>query len=211
MKKTLALVAMCFSLYQVQAQTNFNNQKRVTVEPGVRAGLNLSNFTNWRGTEVRPDFYVGGMVSINLFKFYTLQPEINYSRQGAKYDFQAVGNFPELGNPQEDLEVQYLSFGLMNKFNIAQGFHVIVGPSVDFKVGDNFSNQWWGGDVADIDFALHGGIGYTLDMGLTVEARYKMGLVDIFGYEDWADDDYNGNYDDIILNSVIQLGLNYSF
>lgn len=210
MKRVVALFILCFSLQQAQAQ--FDGNRRVTAQPGVRAGLNLANFTNWQGTEVRPDFYVGGMVSINFFKFYSLQPEINYSRQGAKYDYHQHTLLPPSGSSeQNDLEVQYLSFALMNKFYIVDEFHAIIGPSVDFKIGDNFSNQWFGGSVSDIDFALQGGLGYTLDFGLTVEARYKMGLVDIFGYENWLNSNENNIQNDIILNSVVQLGLSYSF
>lgn len=205
MKRLFVLLCCSFAVYTAQAQ--------VSVQPGVRAGLNLTNLANMEGAEARPDFYVGGMVSLNLLKFYTLQPEISYSRQGAKYEFNGpIPAFPGYQQPEENLEIQYLSISLMNKFNIVKGFHAVVGPSVDFKVGDNFSEDWYGTDIADIDFALHGGLGYTLGMGLTVEARYKMGLIDIFGYDSWDDNAENtDNYEDIVLNSVLQLGLSYSF
>ncbi len=209
MKRVVALFILCFSLQQAQAQ--FDGNRRVNVYPGLRAGLNLANFTNWQQTDVRPDFYIGGMVSIDLAKFYTLQPEINYTRQGAEYRPGSNINFPGNQNMSRDLEVQYLSFALMNKFYIVDEFHAIIGPSIDFKIGDNLSNEWIGDSISDIDFALQGGLGYTLDFGLTIEARYKMGLIDIFGYQSWLDNNGNNIQNDVILNSVLQLGLCYSF
>jgi hypothetical protein len=208
MKKTIATVALLVIAFAVQAQ--------VTVKPGIRAGLNLSTFTN-SDFDRKADFYVGGMVSVKLASFYTLQPEINYSRQGAKgVTFNDDINFDPIVSPYSyrdyDYEISYISLGLMNKFTFLDGLHAIVGPTLDFKVDDNFPSYY--DDPVDVDVALNGGIGYTFPMGLTVEARYKLGLVDIFGYyeeDDYYDEDNNGNYDDVILNSVIQLGVSYSF
>ena len=210
MKKLITGLFLCFMAWQANAQ--------VEIKPGVRAGLNLSTFTN-SDFDRKADFYVGGLVAIKLAKFYTLQPELTYSRQGAKGkaftgDF---NNFdPVVINPMTyedyDYEISYISLGIMNKFNIISGFHATVGPTIDVKVSDNFPTFY--DDPIEFDLALNGGIGYTLPMGPTIEARYKLGLIDIFGNyddDDYYDDDNNGNYDDVILNSVIQLGVSYTF
>lgn len=209
MKKIISGLFLCFMAFQAQAQ--------VEVKPGVRAGLNLSTFTN-SDFDRKADFYVGGLVSIKLAKFYTLQPELTYSRQGAKgktFNDNIINFDPVL--PRDtyysdyDYELSYISLGIMNKFNIVQGFHAIVGPTLDFKVSDNFPAIY--DDPIDFDLSLNGGIGYTLPIGLTIEARYKMGLIDIFG--DYSDDDYydddSNDFNDVILNSVFQLGLSYTF
>lgn len=211
MKKSILLFVCCFVGIAAFAQ--------VTVKPGVRAGLNLANFTN-TDFDTKADFYVGGLVAIKLAKFYTLQPELTYSRQGAKgqyYEYNDFNNFdPIVQNTyiirDRDYSLQYVSLAVMNRFDIVQGFHGIVGPTLDFRVGDNFPDEL-GRELADVDFALNGGFGYTLPMGLTVEARYKLGLVDIFGYN-FEDDYYNESsedYDDIYLNSVFQIGVSYTF
>lgn len=209
MKKIISGLFLCFVTFQLQAQ--------VEVKPGVRAGLNLSTFTN-SDFDRKADFYLGGLVSIKLAKFYTLQPELTYSRQGAKgktfndstIDFDPVLT-PNVYYRDYDYELNYISLGIMNKFNIVQGFHAIVGPTLDFKVSDNFPAIY--DDPIDFDLTLNGGIGYTLPIGLTIEARYKMGLIDIFG--DYSDDDYydddSNDFNDVILNSVFQLGLSYTF
>lgn len=212
MKRTITLLFVCFSIFSAAAQ--------VTFKPGARAGLNLSNFTN-TDFDTKTDFYVGGFLAINFTKYYTLQPELTYSRQGAKSgnnDYSTA--LPDVNDPafrppgEKDFSVQYLSLAAMNKFYFGGGgFHAAVGPSLDFKVGDNFSGV--NEDLVGVDLAFNAGLGYTLPMGLTIEARYKIGLVDIFGnnvdynYDYYYDD--NGNIDDVVLNSVIQLGVAYTF
>ncbi|MFC6097579.1 porin family protein [Flavobacterium qiangtangense] len=207
-KLIIATLFLCFGIAKTNAQ--------VTVKPGVKAGLNLSSLTNSEA-DSRTDFYAGGFVDIKLASFYTLSPEIIYSRQGA-----TVNNyFDELyfPNPDDpafrsrsfDLELQYVSIGVMNKFRIVEGFHAMVGPSFDFKVGDNLDND----DLIDFDLAILGGLGYTFPIGLTVEARFKQGLADIFGdnysYNYDYDDNYNDNLDHIKLNQVLQFGVSYAF
>ncbi|RZJ66430.1 MAG: PorT family protein, partial [Flavobacterium sp.] len=132
---------------------------------------------------------------------------------GEAYYYTGDGLLPSY-SVEQDYSIQYLSLGIMNKFDIVQGFHAVVGPTLDFKVGDNFPD--FDDELLPLDITLMGGLGYTFPMGLTIEARYKIGLVDIFGnnYSTYDDDNYNdsdGNYNDVILNNVIQLGLAYSF
>lgn len=190
-----------------------NASAQVTVKPGVRAGLNLATLTN-ANAEMRPDFYVGGFAAIKLASFYTLQPELTYTRQGANSANMYYSDFdPTVFDYQKDYELQYVSLAVMNKFTFAESFYAIVGPSLDFKVGDNF-DEFEEDDDIGLDVTLAGGIGYTLPMGLSIEARYKIGMIDIFGDiydEDFYDENDNGNYDEIRLNSVIQLGVTYTF
>lgn len=196
--KRITLLFICFFALQATAQ--------VTVKPGVRAGLNLATFTN-RNFDTRADFYVGGFVAVKLASFYTLQPELTYSRQGATanpYIFTGI-TYEDIMK-EEKFSLQYLSLGIMNKFTFGSGFHGLVGPTLDFKVGDNFP-EFVSDDLTDLDLGFMSGVGYTLPMGLTIEARYKAGLLDIFGHS--TDEDYEG--EDLILNSVFQLGLAYTF
>lgn len=210
MKKVIMAAICCFSFATSQAQ--------VTVKPGVRAGLNLSTLTNL-DADSRADFYVGGQVSIQFTKFYTLQPELTYSRQGAKVDgyFDDFNNFdpndPAFRSRSFDFELQYISLAVANKFRIVDGFHALVGPSLDFKVGDNFGND---NDLIGFDLGIFGGLGYTFPNGFGVEARFKQGLVDIFGDNynyGYNDDDgyYNDAIDNVKLNQVFQIGATYSF
>ena len=128
MKKVIMATLCCIGFATSQAQ--------VTVKPGVRAGLNVSSLTN-SNADSKADFYVGGQVGIQFSKFYTLQPELTYSRQGAtidgyeEYDI-ALPSPNNRVNRDYDVELQYISLAVANKFKIIDGFHALVGPSLDF-------------------------------------------------------------------------------
>lgn len=181
------------------------SQAQVSVSPGIRGGLNLSNLTNFGSSDIKPDFYVGGSVAVKFNKYFTLQPELTYSRQGAKSREFLIGGY---GYNDVNYDLNYLTIGAVGKFHFGgNGFHVLAGPSVDIKIDDNFPNYETSPIGADIAFV--GGIGYSLPNGLTFEARFKHGLIDIYGYDNMNNNDYY--YDDIVLNYAFQFGISYTF
>ncbi|WP_166921472.1 porin family protein [Flavobacterium poyangense] len=188
--------------------TAITSQAQVKVSPGLRGGLNLATLTNISDSSLKSDFYVGGLVAIKFNKFFTLQPELTYSRQGSEGRYFTYQN--PLGTPVK-YELNYLSLGAVAKFHFnGGGFHILAGPSADFKTSDNFEK--YGFDPIDLDLSIVGGVGYTLPNGLTFEARIKQGIVDIYGYDNFDyDNNDNYRYDDAILNQVFQIGVSYTF
>lgn len=174
---------------------------QITIRPGVRAGANFSNLTNTE-YDTKTDAYIGAFAAVKFVHFYTLQPEINYSRQGAKSKFSGF----------DDIEIQYVGITLANKFSPFKdiGIHAILGPSINIKVGDNTR-----GDIEAFDFLFFGGIGYDFPFGLGIEARYNIGIIDVLGNtfdfnDEYYDDEYN-YFDDGVINTVFQVGLTYKF
>jgi hypothetical protein len=196
MRKSIFIVILCLvGISEMNAQ--------VTFTPGIRGGLNLSNITQTYG-DFAPDFYVGAFGAVNFTKRYTLQTEINYSRQGADnvkvdyYDY-FYGNNVE---GRQNVEINYLSLSMMNKFFIVNGFHIMVGPTLDFVLSDNLIYSY-----SDVDLGVNAGLGYRFPNGISVEARFKKGIVDVLdsGY-------YTGNsyfWGDWNTNNVLQLGVSY--
>jgi hypothetical protein len=96
----------------------------------------------------------------------------------------------------------------MFKYNVASGFNVQAGPQVGFLVADKYEaggnsgdlSDTWGVDMNGIDFGLNLGLGYDLENGLGVDARYDIGMSQITK-EDNADS----------KNSVIQVAVSYTF
>jgi hypothetical protein len=188
MKKSILLLAML-----VVSSTTFS---QVTFKPGARAGINLANVSETEG-DTKTDFYIGGLLEMQFSSFYALQPEVVYSRQGAKSKFSGV----------DDLELQYVGLSIANKFSPFKdiGLHFIVGPGIDIKVGDNVDYL----ETAAVDFVFFGGIGYELPFGLSVEARFKQGILDVDdGFTEFGG---NGYADDNNLNGVFQIGVAYKF
>ncbi|WDF59824.1 porin family protein [Flavobacterium sp. KACC 22758] len=196
--KKITLIAFVLFIGLVKSQA------QVKVSPGLRGGLNVSTLTNIDDNRSKTDFYVGGLVNIKFNKYFSLQPELTYSRQGDEgreyfgngYNYRYV-----------NYELNYLTVGAVAKFNIGgKGFHILGGPSLDFKIDDNYINS----SPENFDLAIVGGVGYTLPNGLTFEARIKQGLIDIYGYDGINNDD-NYYYNDVILNQVFQIGISYTF
>jgi len=181
-------------------------QKRVS--PGIRAGVNVTTLSNIHA-DFKADFYAGGILSLNLAQRYTLQPELTYTRQGAN---NVVFVDEDTGEPnkEENVTIQYLSLGVINKFYFVEGFHGLVGPSLDVKIGKNFPRiDFEDDDYGGVDLGIALGLGYTSPFGLTVEGRFKTGLLDAFN-----NDYFLGIFDDpddVSLNRVFQVGLSYSF
>jgi len=180
------------------------SRAQMKVSPGIRGGLNLSTLTNINNNSMKSDYYIGGLVEMKFNKYFTLQPELTYSRQGANSEEYMLGS----NNEDRKYELNYVTLGAVAKFNFGgQGFHVLAGPSLDIKTDDNFGR--YGYNPIGTDLAFVGGIGYSLPNGLTFEARFKQGLIDIYGYDDIDYDDYY--YEQIILNQVFQFGISYTF
>ncbi|MCG2610954.1 PorT family protein [Flavobacterium sp. SM15] len=198
MKKSIIVALFCFfGLTQINAQ--------VTFRPGVKAGLNFSHFTKGdnynsydpygnysnqsrRNFDTKTDFYIGLYGALKLSRFYTLQPEINYSRQGASYDY-VVNNQART----QKLDVSYLSLGIANKFTFDK-FNFHVGPTIDFVVEDNFDPD------SEVDLAFFLGAGYNFTKNFGIEARIKKGIVPVLDFSD-------SNH----TNVVIQTGITYTF
>ena len=191
----IAFVFLFIGLVTAQAQ--------VKVSPGIRGGLNVSNLTNF-DSDPKSDFYAGGFVAIKFNKYFTLQPEITYTRQGAEVrEFEIDGP----GSRTSNYNLNYISLGAVAKFHFGGGgFHILGGPTLDIKTDDNFPAYDY--NPVGTDVSIVGGVGYSLPNGLSFEARFKQGLIDIYGYEG-IDEDYY--YDDIILNTVFQIGISYTF
>jgi len=180
---------------------------QVRVSPGIRGGLNVSSFTNFGDSDPKTDFYVGGFVAIRFNKYFTLQPELTYTRQGAEVREYEINGY---GSRSTNYDLNYLSLGAVGKFHIGgKGFHILAGPSLDIKTDDNFPAYDY--NPVGVDLALVAGVGYSLPNGLTFEARFKQGMIDIYGYDGLDNGNNNYYYDDIILNQVFQIGISYTF
>ena len=179
---------------------------QVTFNPGIRAGANFSHFTNqedyayyWADNSYYPeanvnmdfktktDFYIGLFGNIRFAKFYALQPEINYSRQGTKLETN-VNNWDG-----RMLTASYVGVQLVNKFYFNK-FNIHFGPTLEFLVEEkNFEAD------NEIDLGITAGLGFDITKNFGVEARVKKGFVPVYYF--------NANHSNI----TFQAGVYYMF
>lgn len=196
MKKIISLFTLIISGFSL-AQVTFN--------PGIRAGANFSHFTNkaqWysymdfdysNSTEAdmnfknKTDFYIGLFGNIRFAKFYALQPEINYSRQGTKLDTN-INNWHG-----QTITASYIGFQIVNKFYFNK-FNIHVGPTMDFLVEQkNFEA------TNEVDLGITAGIGVDITNNFGIEARVKKGFIPVYTF-------YNDH-----SNVTFQAGVYYTF
>jgi hypothetical protein len=167
---------------------------------GVKGGVNLSKLTNQGSSN--PDWRVGfnlGLLShIHLTPAFSLQPEVMYSSQGAKYD---IGNSSDY-----KLKLNYIDIPVLLQYNFDNGFRLQGGPQIGFlidvsdKLGNAEPNLVSKDDYKTIDISLPLGLSYLGYSGFGVDARYNLGLTNVV----------EGSTTNI-RNSVFQLGVFYLF
>jgi hypothetical protein len=167
---------------------------------GIKAGPNFSKLdgTSSIGAtyENRTGWHGGAFVLIKVGKV-GIQPELIYSKQGATIKVN-----------QQDLEANYsyINVPVIVKLYTVAGINLQVGPQFGFVANaerDELAGTTPGNAEdklkgSDISLAL--GAGWDLPFGLTIDARYNLGLTKI--------DDSDSEYRDV-KNQVIQVSVGY--
>jgi len=181
-------------------------QSQITFKPGVRLGLNLADISNLN-TKKSTNYYVGASFAVGFSKKYTLQPELTYSKQGAILLEADSGIY--INDNSLEIEVDFISFTINNKFNINKNIHLLFGPFLDFRTNHNFDhfNSSFSFLIPDTDYGFIGGIGYNILNNFSVELRYKQGLYDIIKQINRDGERPKSNN----KTQTIQLGLTYKF
>ena len=164
---------------------------------GIKGGLNLSTLTN-QDNGWRTGFHAGLLSHIHVTPAFSLQPEVVYSSQGAKYELSSGSDL--------NLKLNYVNIPVLLQYNFDNGFRLQGGPQVGFltgvadKVGDEEINSVSSDDFNSVDFSIPLGLSYLSQSGFGVDARYNLGVTDVIK---------NSSAD--VRNSVFQFGLFYLF
>ncbi len=165
-----------------------------TYQLGVKGGLNFSNYTGKNfDANTLIGFHVGGLINFKIGEVFSIQPEVMFSSQGAKYK----------GATQEsNLKVSYVTVPVMAKLKFGS-IYVEAGPQVNFKTSEdvNVPNQSINKFAKGLDLSLDAGIGYHSKSGFGIGARYVAGISKV------GDFNSNSNVNANIKNSVLQVSL----
>ena len=163
---------------------------------GVKAGLNVSKLTG-SGYDWRAGLNAGLLAHIHVTPAFSLQPEVLYSSQGAKYNN---------GNQEVTRKLNYVNVPVLLQYNFDNGFRLQGGPQLGFllaakdKVGDLNTNFVDTDDFNSIDFSVPVGVSYLSRTGFGIDARYNIGVTNVI-------EGSTAN----VRNSVFQFGVFYLF
>lgn len=166
---------------------------------GIKAGFNINDISDDaapNNTATRVGFHGGLLVHIHATRNLAIQPELVYSSQGAKYT---------LNNFNGDVETGYLNIPVLLQYMARNGFRLQTGPQLgillDGKIErNNGSTTNLKPIMNEADFSWAFGVGYLSRTGLGVDARFNLGITDVFE---------QGGRDS--QNRVWQIGLFYQF
>lgn len=156
---------------------SFTTQAQI-LKLGVKGGINYANQngttimvnnTNYK-TEAVTNYHIGFLAEVQLGERFSIQPEVLYSTQGAKYD--AMGTINDFTN-----DVGYINIPVMAKINLNNTFSLDFGPQASFLM--NKKKNVSINDQKNIDFGAGAGLSIHITKSLFLQGRYVVGLTEI--------------------------------
>lgn len=178
---------------------------QVQVAVGLKGGLNLSKVDIKAGAsniDNRTGFHGGAFALFKVTKI-GIQPEILFSKQGSTFQFD--------GNDYE-ANFDYINVPIIVKLYLAAGLNLQLGPQFAFtstsEIVETVNGVNSTQDAKKLfdkksDMAVAVGAGWDLPFGLTIDARYNIGLSDV------EFKPANANEPISFKNQVIQVSLGY--
>lgn len=197
MKKSVLIV--CVAVLTMISTVAFS---QVQVALGIKAGPNFAKIntdaTAGENYKSRTGFHGGAFLLVKATKI-GVQPEVIFSQQGSKVS---------VNSEDFDANFSYLNIPIILKLYTVAGINIQAGPQFGFvtsaetPIRDEFNNV----TVVDVkdqmkksDITAALGLGWDLPFGLTIDARYNLGLSKVFK-DDAAPE---------AKNQVIQLSVGY--
>lgn len=169
-----------------------------TFQPGIKAGVNISNFTGGDFNTVEHKalvgFHGGGLLRFK-FDHFVIQPEVVFSSQGSKIKDSSF---------EANYKISYVNIPVLLQYESDGGFYVEAGPQFGFKVSEDIPNSNIDNFAKSTDLSIALGLGYISKIGLGIGGRYNVGVsrVGDFDASDISPDFKNG---------VIQISLFWVF
>ncbi len=172
-KFIIALLASVAFMNQAHAQAQ--------VSLGIKGGLNFAkldvNQSLANNYENRTGYHAGAFMLFKLTKI-GIQPEVIFSRQGSKY---------QLNSQNLEANFDYINIPILFKLYTVAGINLQIGPQFGF-LSKAQAQQVINGAVTTTDVkslyknsdtSIAMGVGWDLPLGITLDARYNLGIKDI--------------------------------
>ena len=144
---------------------------------GVKGGLNFANLdvADPVATYDNRTGWHGGAFVLAKFGKVGIQPEVLLSQQGSKVQYSTNQSFTS--------NFDYVNIPVMVKLYTVAGLNLQVGPQFGFLTNDPQVLDPNGEPISvafkNSDLSLGLGVGWDLPLGLSIDARYNLGLSEI--------------------------------
>jgi len=176
MKKAFALIAAAIVCMSASAQVQF----------GAKVGFDLTNY--W-GENVehgmKPSYQAGLVMEYKFNPNFAIAPEVVFASQGGKFKVVDMSLFGIDISKKVTFNTNYINVPVMFKYYATPEFSVDFGPQVGFNVYSKYTVEGLKAiDIKDgtkaVDFGLGLGGTFNLTDNAFVQARYTMGLTNVF-------------------------------
>lgn len=196
MKRITLLLVTVFTFGFVNAQ----DKKEMSF--GVKGGLNVASISNIDEDGVNKDpligFHIGFLGEFMISDQFAIQPELLYSTQGVKANFDGE---------KADFKLDYINIPVMAKYYVADAFSLELGPQIGFLVSADAEAGGVSVDIKDelksVDVSLGFGASYIFAEKFMLGARYNLGLTQVQEEVSPGDSEWK--------NSVFQISVGYKF
>ncbi len=157
---------------------------------GVKAGFDMTNF--W-GKDLphgmKPSYQAGVFMEYRFAgTSFAIAPEVVFASQGGKFNIAKDVLGINIGSHDKKLtyNTNYINIPVMFKYYVSPDFSIDFGPQLGINVYSKVSVEGVdkAADMSDrtktVDFALGLGGTYNLTSNAFLQARYTMGMTDVF-------------------------------
>ena len=193
MKQRIVIALMCMILATGVALA----QK--TFSFGPKVGLDYTHFGGKNASHGGQLNYQAGLfMEYRFTDKFSVAPEIVFAAQGGKTDglvFIPIGadwtNYTTYADADNIYYMNYINIPVMLKYYVTPKLSIDFGPQIGFNVYHKCTTKSPGidykktidlKDAKKVDFALGLGVTYNITENVFIQARYTMGLTDVFKF-----------------------------
>jgi hypothetical protein len=175
MKSKILLLSLLMSCI------SFASFSQASVALGIKGGLNFSKIDPKAGTTNIDNAtgYHAGIFALVKVAMIGIQPEVIFSKQGSNFT---------VNSTNYEANFDYINVPILLKFYLPLGLNIQAGPQFGFLTVADLKSTATGttskDDVKNLfadksDMAVAVGAGWDLPFGLTIDARYNIGVSDM--------------------------------
>jgi hypothetical protein len=143
---------------------------------GIKAGANISSFKQAdRDFDSRVGVHVGLFGHVHVAPQWAVQPEIQYSQEGAKRS---------VTGGEVTTKLDYINIPVMLQYMFNNGFRIEAGPQLGLAVNSKYEDDDGieadaGNEFKSTNVSLGFGLNYLSYSGIGLGGRYNLGLSDV--------------------------------
>jgi len=153
---------------------SFGANAQASVGIGIKGGLNFAKLSGSQDLSAnynnRTGYHFGAYALIKLGKI-GIQPELLYSKQGSTVT---------VNTTNYDANYDYINVPIIVKLYTVAGINLQLGPQFGFATSTQLkasgSAQSYNSAIKNSDISAAMGLGWDLPFGLSIDARYNLGL-----------------------------------